>query len=76
MTRPISILCLADIHYNPKGDMSALDNLGKELQAFVAKVENVRWEPDYIVIAGDLADKGKGLKEAKCFIDSLSLIHI
>lgn len=72
MTRPISILCLADIHYNPIGDMTALDNLGNELRTFITKGNNnKRWEPDYIVIAGDLADKSKGLKDSVSFIDSL-----
>ena len=75
MTRPISILCLADIHYNPNGDMTALNKLGEELRTFINKgnthKNNKRWEPDYIVIAGDLAEQGEGLEDAVYFIDSL-----
>lgn len=56
MKRPISILCMADLHYE-KGNMNAIDRLHVDYRKFVdAKVENQRWNPDYIVIAGDVID--------------------
>ena len=61
MKRPISILCLADIHYNMGGDMSAVDSLYKEFTKYIDEdIGRKKWEPDYIVIAGDVADKNGG----------------
>lgn len=56
MKRPISILCMADLHYE-KGNMDALDQLCSDYKVFVDKdVKNQRWNPDYIAIAGDIID--------------------
>lgn len=72
MNRPISILCLADIHYNSNGDMSAIDTLPTELAVFIDKdSDNLKWRPDYIVVAGDVADKNQGYWGASKFIESL-----
>lgn len=56
MKRPISILCMADLHYE-KGNMNALDRLHSDYKKYVdSSVEYQRWNPDYIVIAGDVID--------------------
>lgn len=56
MKRPISILCMADLHYE-NGSMQAVDRLHQDYKVFVdQKVDNQRWNPDYIVIAGDVID--------------------
>lgn len=72
MKRPISILCLADIHYEEAGDMAGVDSLCKELKTYTAKnAENAKWHPDYIVIAGDIANKNEGYAGGKEFIQKL-----
>lgn len=72
MRRPVSILCLADIHYDDKGNMDALKNLKQELSEFIGyDKNNKKWDPDYIVIAGDLANKGSGYIGVDGFIDGL-----
>ena len=56
MKRPISILCMADLHCE-NGNMNAIDQLHKDYKEFVdQKVDNQRWNPDYIVVAGDVID--------------------
>ena len=40
--------------------MAGVDSLCKELETYTAKnAENAKWHPDYIVIAGDIANKEK-----------------
>lgn len=56
MKRPVSILCMADMHYE-KGNMNALEQLHSDYKKYVDEnVEHQRWNPDYIVIAGDVID--------------------
>ena len=58
MKRPVSILCISDLHYE-EGDMRAIDNLCKDYEEFVNDQENAqnkRWHPDYIVVAGDVVN--------------------
>lgn len=58
MKRPISILCISDLHYE-EGDMRAIDNLCKDYMDFVndqQNAQNKRWHPDYIVVAGDVVN--------------------
>lgn len=56
MKRPVSILCMADLHYE-KGNMNAIDRLHFDFKEYIDKsVDNQRWNPDYIVIAGDVID--------------------
>ena len=72
MKRPISILCLADIHFDVKGDMSAFKTLYSEFAKFIDTDKNrVKWLPDYIVIAGDVADKNGGYNIVKKLIQRL-----
>lgn len=72
MKRPISILCLADIHYNDSGDMKEVDSLCEELIEYTTNDnQNVKWRPDYIVVAGDIADKNSGYTGATDFINKL-----
>ena len=63
MKRPISILCLADVHYPEDGDMSVVEALHTEFTKYVDEdITRIKWEPDYIVIAGDVAFQNKGYK--------------
>ena len=58
MKRPVSILCISDLHYE-EGDMRAIDNLCKDYEEFVndqKNAQNKRWHPDYIVVAGDVVN--------------------
>lgn len=56
MKRPISILCLADLHFE-KDNMNGMDRLHSNYKKFVSRsIDNQRWNPDYIVIAGDVID--------------------
>ncbi len=56
MKRPISILCMADLHYE-KDNVNGIDRLSSNFKEFVSKnIDNQRWNPDYIVIAGDVID--------------------
>ena len=56
MIRPVTILCLSDLHYDCNGDMHALNKLGVAFHRFVnGDIKRIKWEPDYIVIAGDVA---------------------
>ncbi len=72
MKRPISILCLADIHYDKNGDMSAIESLYPELVKYIdADMNRIKWQPDYIVIAGDVADKNGGYDDVTDFIEKL-----
>ena len=72
MKRPISLLCLADIHYDESGDMSEVDSLCNELGEYTNEDnQKARWKPDYIVIAGDVANKNNGYKGANGFVESL-----
>jgi len=58
MNKPVSILCLSDLHYEGHGDMKALDQLGVSLNRFISQdIKNLIWQPDYLVIAGDVAQK-------------------
>lgn len=72
MRRPISLLCMADIHYNKDGDMGVVDSLCADLAKFIDEDKNrTKWSPDYIVIAGDVADKNGGYEQVKALIDKL-----
>lgn len=44
---------MADLHYE-KGNMKALERLHIDYKKYVDCVERQRWNPDYIVIAGDV----------------------
>lgn len=72
MKRPVSIFCLADIHFDKNGDMSAVESLCPEFTKFIDGDKNrIKWMPDYIVIAGDVADKNGSYGKAKKLIDRL-----
>lgn len=72
MKRPISILCLADIHYDANGDMSAFETLYSEFAKYLDKDKNrIKWMPDYIVIAGDVADKNGGYEDVTGFLETI-----
>lgn len=59
MKRPISILCISDLHFEATG-MDAIKQLHKDYNNFVNQdkedVQNKRWHPDYIVVAGDIVN--------------------
>lgn len=59
MKRPISILCISDLHYE-EGNMNAINRLHSDYNNFVNQneegVQNKRWHPDYIVVAGDVVN--------------------
>ena len=57
MRRPISILCISDLHYE-KGDMSAISRLHSDYSDYVNNHDllNKRWHPDYVVVAGDVVN--------------------
>lgn len=59
MRRPISILCISDLHYED-GDMEAINILHRDYLEFVNdkkdSAHNKRWHPDYIVVAGDIVE--------------------
>lgn len=59
MKRPISILCISDLHFEATG-MEAIKQLHKDYNNFVNQdeedVQNKRWHPDYIVVAGDIVN--------------------
>lgn len=57
MKLPISILCISDLHFEG-GDMSAIKQLCTDYQEFVNsnEIENKRWHPDYVVVAGDIVN--------------------
>lgn len=61
MKRPISILCISDLHFEATG-MEAIKQLHKDYNDFVNQdgnnAQNKRWHPDYIVIAGDIVNYG------------------
>lgn len=61
MKRPISILCISDLHFEATG-MEAIKQLHKDYNEFVNQdeenVQNKRWHPDYIVVAGDIVNYG------------------
>ena len=72
MKRPISILCLADVHYPEDGDMSVVEALHTEFTKYVDEdITRIKWEPDYIVIAGDVAFQNKGYNNARNFLEAL-----
>ena len=72
MKRPISILCLADIHYDANGDMSVFETLYSEFVKYIDEDKNrIKWMPDYIVIAGDVADKNGGYENVTKFLETL-----
>lgn len=72
MKHPISILCLADIHYDTKGDMRVVDTLYSEFVKYIDYNKNrIKWQPDYIVIAGDVADKNGGYNKVHEFIEKI-----
>lgn len=59
MKRPISILCISDLHFEATG-MEAVKQLHKDYNNFVNQdkedAQNKRWHPDYIVVAGDIVN--------------------
>lgn len=58
MRRPISILCISDLHYED-GDIEAINKLHQDYKEFVndeKSAQNKRWHPDYIVVAGDVVN--------------------
>lgn len=58
MRRPVSILCISDLHYED-GDMDAINKLHHDYREFVNSQDgahNKRWHPDYIVVAGDVVN--------------------
>ena len=61
MKRPISILCISDLHFEATG-MEAIKQLHKDYNNFINQdkdnVQNKRWHPDYIVVAGDIVNYG------------------
>ena len=72
MKHPISILCLADIHYDTRGDMHVVDTLYSEFIKYIDYNKNrIKWQPDYIVIAGDVADKNGGYDNVHEFIEKI-----
>lgn len=72
MNRPVSILCLSDLHYDCKGNMEALNQLGVSLNRYVNEnVDHLRWQPDYLVIAGDLAEKATDYDAVGNFLDGV-----
>lgn len=82
MKVPISILCISDLHFNNK-KLEPIQQLGKDLLSYANNSERItskRWIPDYIVIAGDIINKGnKNYKEPedhiKILLEELHLEH-
>lgn len=74
MKVPVSILCISDLHFKNK-ELEPVKQLGIDLLAYIHNNENVtqlRWIPDYIVIAGDITNQGnKNYKEPKKHIEGL-----
>ncbi len=77
MKRPISILCLADIHYGNPEDMGMMDSFYQEVIKYIdGEKSRIKWMPDYIVIAGDVVDKNGKYDQVKKFIDHLLLKNV
>lgn len=53
MKRPFTLLCLSDLHYR-YAPIRAINDLARDLKQYCLKNKN--WEPDYLVIAGDVID--------------------
>lgn len=70
MKRPITILCLSDLHLVPESEGTViLSRLQKKIKNCIS--DNFKWEPDYIVVAGDLVDgKKKDYAAATIILDS------
>lgn len=60
MKTPFSILCISDLHFNNE-KLDPVKKLGEDLLRFTKEenhAERLRWLPSYLVIAGDIANKG------------------
>ena len=76
MKRPFTLLCLADLHYG-YDRIQEINDLARDLKQYC--LNNKNWEPDYLVIAGDVIDwtdedrpnNGKKYNNAKKGFDSL-----
>lgn len=58
MKRPVTFLCLADLHYR-NVNIPRIDKLGEDLRGFIDEDrvgDNKKWAPDYLLIAGDIID--------------------
>ncbi|MBR1706776.1 MAG: metallophosphoesterase [Bacteroidales bacterium] len=71
MKRPVTILCLSDLHLVPgKTGEEVLARLKKEIKEYMAR--DIRWQPDFIVMAGDLVDaKSRNYPLVSRYIDSI-----
>ena len=60
MKTPFSILCISDLHFNNE-KLDPVKKLGEDLLRFTKEgnhAEKLQWLPSYLVIAGDIANKG------------------
>ena len=68
--RPITLLCLSDLHLVPEDPgMSLLSSLRSAIKSEISK--DIRWKPDYVVIAGDMVEASrKNYPQVKKYIQS------
>jgi len=50
--RPVNLLCLSDLHLDSKFGEGVLEKLIRSVKEL--KWEDIRWQPDFIVLAGDM----------------------
>lgn len=55
MKKPVTLLCLADLHCSEK-ESPYFSSLVDEIRTFTNNLENERWRPNYLVVAGDIID--------------------
>lgn len=79
MKTAITILNLSDLHIDKEkmDRLLALELLPKYLSNYTSDIETINWQPDYIVIPGDIVDsraedKGESYNEAYRLICSIS----
>ena len=52
MRRPVTLLCLADIHCE-KEEFKYFSWLADSLWYYTMQSDNNKWRPDYLIVAGD-----------------------
>lgn len=74
MKTPVSILCISDLHLRHR-ELDSITHLGRDLLDYARNNQNNQamcWIPDYIVIAGDIVNRGEqNYESARTHINDL-----
>lgn len=72
INRPVNLLCLSDLHLDSESGLAVINQLQDVILQEVMG-DDVRWSPDFIVLAGDLVDGSSSNRKKRSYYKKVQL---